>query len=196
MGFPSCRCGNAGQGSSSSSGMRWAAAWRGGCAGGLPTAWLSVGYLFIIYGVWELSQDMEGAGGQCWCWWGTEGATRVSPAHPGFACVQNGAGKATAVAGGCGSGHGAGWGWWPWDHGHVPSGDTEVSRGSISAGEHPTLSPGFPSPPCAAVQPFGSGSPSPGHWGWDRRGGGSGVPLGRAGDALSLLLPFNKLVFL
>lgn len=87
-------------------------------------------------------------------------------------------------------------GWWPWDHGHVPSGDTEVSRGSISTGEHPTLSPGFPSPPCAAVQPFGSGSPSPGHWGWDRRGGGSGVPLGRAGDALSLLLPFNKLVFL
>lgn len=50
----------------------------------------------FIYYLWrvELSQDMEGAGGQCWCWWDTEGATRVSPAHPGFACVPKGAGKA------------------------------------------------------------------------------------------------------
>lgn len=33
--------------------------------GGLPAARLSVGYLFIIYGVWELSRDrggQEGAG--------------------------------------------------------------------------------------------------------------------------------------
>lgn len=166
---------------------------------GLPTAWLSVGYLFIIYGMWSSPRTwrgQEGAEGQCWCWWDTQGATRVSPAHPGFACVQNKAGGAMAVAGGCGSRDEAGWGWWPWDRVRVPSGDTEVSRGSVSAGKHPTLSPGFPSPPCAALQPFGCGSPVPGHWGWERRWGGPGVPLGRAGDALSLLLPFNKLVFL
>lgn len=47
---------------------------------------------------------------------------------------------------------GQGWGgWWPWDRVLVPSGDTEVARASVSAGEHPTLSPGFPSPPCAAL---------------------------------------------
>lgn len=103
----------------------------------------------FIYYLWrvELSQDMEGAGGRCW--WDVEGVTRVSPAHPGFACAQNGAGKATAVAGGSRDGAGGAGG-----PGIVcvcvPSGDPEVSRGSISAGEHPTLSPGFPSPPCAA----------------------------------------------
>lgn len=163
-----------------------------GCppAWGLPTAWLSVGYLFIIYGVWSSprtwreQEDSAGAGGT--------GRVPPGPHQHILALLVSQTGL---------QGHGCGrwlwgWGWWPWDRVCVPLGGTEVSRGSVSAGEHPTLSPGFPSSPCAAVQPFGSGSPSPGHGGWERRGGGSWGPLGRAGDALSLLLPFNKLVFL
>ena len=44
--------------------MRGVLGW--GCfplCGGLPAARLSVGYLFIIYGVWELSRDTGGTGG-------------------------------------------------------------------------------------------------------------------------------------
>lgn len=85
-----------------------------GCppAWGLPTAWLSVGYLFIIYGVWGSPRT----------WREQEDSAGVSPAHAGFAGVQNGAGKATAMAGGCGSRDGAAGGWWPWDHVSVPWG--------------------------------------------------------------------------
>lgn len=82
-----------------------------------------------------------------------------------------------------------------------PFGGTKGCPGGvcISVGEDPMLSPGFSSPPHAAVQPFGSVSPSLAHWGWERqkgREGGPRAPRGQAGDALSLLLPFNKLVFL
>lgn len=164
-----------------------------GCppAWGLPTAWLSVGYLFIIYGVWSSPRTWRGQEDSA----GAGGTQRVPPeSHQHILALlvsQRGLARHS-----CGRWlWEQGWGWWPWDHVCVPSGDTEVARGA-SAGEHPTLSPGFPSSPCAAIQPFGSGSPSQATGAGGGGEGSPGVPLGRAGGALSLLLPFNKLVFL
>lgn len=182
--------------------------WRcGGCwvravpslRGGLPAAQLSVGYLFIIYGVWELSRDAgaEGKGGTMLVGEHVEGPARGLPARPGFVQVHAGAAsKATAVAGGCKGGDKAST---PGTTCVSPRGGTQGCLGGcMSAGEDPTLSPGFFLP--LPVQPFSLSVPSPPlpHWGGGGGGveGGGRVPWGRAGDALSLLLPFNKLVFL
>lgn len=179
------------------------------CVGGSARSPAECGvFIYYLWCVGALPGTRRGAGGSRGTVLvggdDTEGPARNSPTCPGFVCGQNGAaGKATMVAGGCGSRDGAGWGWRPWDHVHVPSGGgTQGCPGGgscISAGEDPTLSPGFSSPPHAAVQPFGSISPSLAHWGWERRRGGvlaPRLPQGQARDALSLLLPFNKLVFL
>lgn len=143
---------------------------------GVPTAWLSMGYLFIIYGVRELSQDMEGAGGQCRCWWGTEGWHQALTSTSWLClCPKRGW---QGVAGGCGSRHGAGWGWWPWDHVHVPSGDTEVSGGaSLQVSTQRCLQAFLPLP----VQPFSllALAPHPQATGPGTGGeGGSGLPPG------------------
>lgn len=156
--------------------------WRcGGCwarAAPLPGGCHSLAECGVfIYYLWrvELSQDMEGAGGQCWCWWDTEAATKVPPSTCWLCLCPKG-------------GHGCGR--WQRERGRgwmglvalgpraCPLRGHRGGQGSVSAGEHPTLSPGFPSSPCTAVQPFGSGSPSPGHWGWGERGGGSWGPPG------------------
>lgn len=136
---------------------------------GVPTAWLSMGYLFIIYGVRELSQDMEGAGGQCRCWWGTEGWHQALTSTSWLCLCPK-------------------WGWQGHSCGRwlreqargwmglvalgpcaCPLRGHRGVRGSISAGEHPMLSPGFPSPPCAALLAL---APHPGGE------GGSGLPPG------------------
>lgn len=81
-----------------------------------------------------------------------EGPARGLPARPGFVQVHTGAaGKATVMAGGCKEG---GQSWHPWDHMCVPSdgGAQSCLWGCISAGEDPTLSPGFSSPARAAFR--------------------------------------------
>lgn len=146
--------------------------------GGLSAAQPSVGYLFIIYGLWELSWDtegQEGAGGQCWRQ-GTQGNLQVPAllagktgllARPPRWQVATGGGTGLDGAGGPGTACVS------------PQRDTEVSRGGvcISVGEDPTLSPGFSSPPCAAVQPSapeqqrggkGGSRGSPPELGWRR----------------------------
>lgn len=138
---------------------------------GAATAWLSVGYLFIIYGMWgsprtrREQEDSAGAGG-------TQRVPPGSHQHMLALLVSQRGTWLWQVAAGVGTGLVA------LGLPVCPLRGHRGGQGSISAGEHPALSPGFPSSPCAAVQPFGSGSPSLGHWGWERRGGGSWGPLG------------------
>lgn len=145
----------------------------------------------FIYYLWHvgLSQNTEGAGGQCWCWWDT--GCHQGPTSTCWLCLCPKGGH------GCGRWQQEwGRGWWPWDCLCVPSGDTEVARGaSLQVSTQRCLQAFLPLP----VQLFSLLALAPHLWatGAGRGGeGGPGVPLGRAGDALSLLLPFNKLVFL
>ncbi|KAL2296807.1 hypothetical protein Nmel_014856 [Mimus melanotis] len=167
-----------------------------GCppAWGLPIAWLSVGYLFIIYGVWSSPrtwrEQEDSAGGTHRVPPGSHQhilallVSRMGLTGPWLWQVAVGAGTGLGGAGGpvtvCVS---------PWGTQRCPGG------AFLQVSTQRCLQAFLPLP----VQPFSLLALAPHPWATGAgRGGeeGPGVPLGRAGDALSLLLPFNKLVFL